>query len=91
MKKSTKTANICANIYEGEFQISFDCVGVMACRFALCPLMPPVNGSECTYRDYGSCISPHAKHAALESLRNRLTKEMKRYDDEYDDEEADCG
>jgi hypothetical protein len=76
-KKATKTANICANIYEGKFQLSFDCVGVETCRFALCSMMPPDGSEECTYRDCGSCICPHAKYAALESLRNKLTKELK--------------
>lgn len=80
-KKATKTANICANIYESEFQLNFDCVGVDVCRFALCPMMPPDGSEECTYREYGSCLSGHAKTAALESLRNRLTKELKQLEE----------
>lgn len=82
-KKATKTANVCANIYEGEFQINFDCVGVTVCRFAMCSMMPPDGDEECTYRDYGSCILPHAKHAAIESLRNRLSKELKRIEEDF--------
>ena len=81
-KKATKTANICANMYEGEFQLSFDCVGVDVCRFALCPVMPPDGREECTYREHGSCLCPHAKYAALESLRNRLTKELKQLEED---------
>lgn len=84
MKKASKTANICANIYEGEFLISFECVGVDACRFALCPVMPPDGSEECTYRDCGSCICPQAKDAALESLRNRITKELKQLRENYE-------
>jgi hypothetical protein len=76
-----KTANICANIYEGEFILSFDCVGVQTCRFALCSVMPPDGSEKCTYYDYGSCLCPHAKYVALETLRNRISKEMKQYED----------
>jgi hypothetical protein len=78
-KKRTKTANICANIYEGEFQVSFDCVGVAACRFALCHMMPPDGSEECTYREHGACLSPSAKHAALEALHGKIRKELKQY------------
>lgn len=81
-KKAIKTANICANIYEGEYQVNFDCVGVKVCRFALCQVMPPDGSEECTYRDYGSCLCIHAKSAALESLKNRLTKELKQLQEE---------
>jgi hypothetical protein len=81
-KKATKTANIGATFYEGDFQLSFDCVGVEVCRFALCPVMPPDGSDECTYREYGSCRCQHAKYAALESLRNRITKELKQLEEE---------
>ncbi len=83
-KKATKTANICATVYEGEFQLNFDCVGVAVCQFALCPVMPPNGSEECTYLEHGSCRCPHAKYAALESLRNRLTKELKLMQEDED-------
>lgn len=81
-KKATKTANVCATVYEGSFDISFDCVGVMMCRFALCSFMPPDGSEECCRREHGTCLCPNAKHAALESLRNRLTKEMKKLEED---------
>jgi hypothetical protein len=84
-KKASKSANICANIYEGEFTLSFDCVGVETCRFALCPMMPPDGSEECTYREHGACLCPHAKSAALESLRNRLAKELKQLGDDLEE------
>ena len=84
-KKATKTANICANIYEGEFQLNFDCVGVEVCRFALCPIMPPDGSEECAYSKYGSCLCSHAKSAALKSLKNRLTKELKQLEEDCED------
>lgn len=84
MKKATKTANVCANIYEGTFDINFDCVGVTVCRFALCLVMPPDGSDECTYRDSGSCISPHAKQAAMESLKIKITKELKLIEENFE-------
>jgi hypothetical protein len=82
MKKTA--ANICATTYEGAFQLDFNCVGVEMCRFALCSMMPPDGSEECTYREHGSCLSQHAKHAALECLRNRLTRELKQLEDDLD-------
>jgi len=80
----TKTANVCATIYEGKFDINFDCVGVLDCRYALCHAMPPDGNDPCCYHDYGTCISPHAKLAAIESLRNRLSKEKKDIEENFD-------
>ncbi len=84
-KKATKTASIYATLYEGDFQLGFDCVGVKLCRFALCPMMPPDGSEECTYLNCGSCLCPHAKFAALESLRRRLTKELEQLKEESDE------
>ena len=83
-KLATKTANVVATIYEGAFDIAFDCVGVTVCRFAMCSLMPPDGSEECTYRDFGSCILPHAKYAAMNSLRNRLLKELKQIEEDLE-------
>ena len=81
-KKATKTANVSVNLYDGEFQLIFDCGGVEACRYALCSMMPPDGSEECIYREYGSCVNPPAQCAALETLRNRLAKEMKKRSEE---------
>lgn len=83
-KKATKTPNVCANLYEGDFMINFDCVGVEMCRFALCHIMPPDGSEECTHYDHGSCICQAAKYAGLELLRNRLTKELKQIEERND-------
>lgn len=82
MKKTT--ANICASVYEGEFTLDLSCVDVEKCRFALCSLMPPDGSEECTYREHGSCLSPDAKHAALDLLKNRLTRELRQLRDDLD-------
>lgn len=76
-KNATKAANIYAALYGGELTLGFDCVGVTICRFALCSIMPPSGNEECTYHEYGSCLSPGAKYASLETLRNMLTKKMR--------------
>jgi hypothetical protein len=81
-KKATKTANLCVTIYEGDFDISFDCVGVEMCRFALCPVMPPTGEEECTFREHGTCRSASAKVAALELLSSRIKRERRQYDDD---------
>lgn len=74
-KTATKTANVCATIYEGKFDINFDCVGVLDCKFARCEFMPVDGEYPCFYSDHSTCISPHAKLAAIELMRNRLSKE----------------
>lgn len=78
-KPATKTTNINANLYDGELQIGFDCVGVESCRFALCPTMPPTGDEECTYREYGSCRRTSAQQAALNDMLNRIKKELKQF------------
>ncbi len=81
-KTATKTANIVATLYDGAFDVSFDCVGVEACRYALCSTMPPDGSEECTFREHGSCRHTGAKLAALESMKIRLNKESKRLEEE---------
>lgn len=80
-KRATKTANICANIYEGVFQVDFDCVGADMCRYVICHLMPPDGSEECAYREHGTCLNPHAKAAALEVLGRKIKKELKGLED----------
>ena len=81
-KKATKTANVNVTLYDGEFQVGFDCVGVEICRYALCSEMPPDGNEECFFREYGSCKSPVAQQTALETLNNRIKKELKQYEAE---------
>lgn len=83
-KKATKTANACATIYEGKFDVNFDCVGVTACKFALCEIMPPNGDYPCSYSDHSTCISPHAKLAAIDLLRSKLVKESKQLEEDFE-------
>jgi len=81
-KKATKTPGVDASLYEGHLDLSYNCVGVEACRYALCSMMPPDGSEECTYREHGSCLCPHAKHAALEALSHKIKKEMKQIEED---------
>lgn len=76
-RKANKTANINANLYDGDFQLGYDCVGVVTCRFGLCYVMPPSGDEECIFREYGSCTCQPAQQEALEALRKRIDAELK--------------
>ena len=75
--KRNKTPHINATIYDGDFQLIFECVGETSCRFALCSLMPPDGSDNCCFLEYGSCRCPAAQMAAIESLMTRMKKELK--------------
>ena len=76
-KQATKSANIVATFYEGAFDVTFDCVGTMVCKFAMCSEMPIDGTEECFFQEHGSCRRPAAQQATLETLINRLKKELK--------------
>lgn len=76
-KPAIKTANVVATFYEGAFDVTFDCVGTVVCKFAMCSEMPIDGTEECFFREHGSCIRPAAQQASLEKLINRLKKELK--------------
>jgi hypothetical protein len=80
------SANVYASLYDGEFQVGYDCAGVDTCRFALCSTMPPDGNEECFFRRDGSCTSPIAQQAALESLRSRIKGELKKHKTNEDGE-----
>jgi hypothetical protein len=79
--KRTATANINANLYDGDFQLGYDCVGVTSCRFATCYLMPPDGSEDCFFKEYGSCRSLPAQQAALVALGNRIKIALKKCSD----------
>lgn len=83
-KKATKTANVVATLYEGSFDITFDCVGTMVCKFAMCSMLPIDGTEECFFREYGSCRRPAAQQTTLEMLINRLNKELKQLKEDSD-------
>ena len=83
-KRHTKTANINACIYEGDSDVSFDCVGVLACKFALCHTMPPTGDDECCCRDQGTCLSVSAKIEALRCLTLKIKGWMKQLEEDLE-------
>lgn len=80
-----RTANVNASCYDGKLDIGFDCPGVQFCRFALCPMMPPDENTECTFKHFGSCLSPSSQRSIVKNLRDKLTDWL-RESDEYDEE-----
>jgi hypothetical protein len=81
-KKATKTANVVATLYEGTFEITFDCVGTMVCKFAMCSEWPIDGTEECFFRKHGSCRRPAAQQMTMEMLINRLKKELKQLEED---------
>jgi hypothetical protein len=86
MKTGTKSANINATLYDGEWQVNYDCVGVGTCRYALCSIMPPSGDEECAYREYGACRCLPAQYAALGAFKNRAARELTRIQTEMDNQ-----
>lgn len=78
------TTNIYATLYEGRFEVDFNCVGQLACRFALCHTMPPDGNDECIYCEHSSCLYPTAKISALESLKKKIMGMIKQLEEEVD-------
>lgn len=72
-----KYPNVTAALYDDEYQLNFDCVGVETCRFALCSIMPPTGDEECVSREYGACRCIPAQTAALEALRKKIGQTLK--------------
>lgn len=75
-KKATKTANIVAVLYDGKFDVTFECVGVTQCMYVLCYTMPPDGNDPCVYCHHGSCGSIQAQIKALALIKNKLTYEL---------------
>ena len=66
---------ICATIYDGQFDVSFDCP--VLCAFAICSIMPPDGSEECCYRQNGTCRRILAQIVAIEELRRLLGHELR--------------
>ena len=75
-------ANISVTLYDGEFDVSFDCSGASKCEFALCEFMPPETDDGCVHKKYGTCHNQESRIAAMRSVRNRLKRAMGRAGDE---------
>ncbi len=81
-KSRNKSANITAQIYDGAVDISYDCTASGRCAYTLCEVMPPPEGDECAFKQYGSCRARAPQEESLKSLRNAITAELKRLEEE---------
>ena len=83
-KKATKfkTANAGANLYDGFFEILFDCVGVEKCARAQFFCNPPDSDDDCAWHQNGTCMSASARKAALEKIRDGIAAELEEYQEE---------
>lgn len=80
--KRSKKPHISGMIYDGDFQLSYECAGEVSCEFALCEIMPPSEESNCCFRDHGSCRCHAAQKAAIEALRRKLHGALKQLEDD---------
>jgi len=80
--KRNKNPNISVMIYDGDFSLIYDCAGELSCKFTLCEVMPPNEGSTCCFREHGSCMCLAAQIAAIEALRRKLHGALKQLEDE---------
>ena len=79
-------ANISVTLYDGSFDVSFDCDGVLTCKYCLCDLMPPQSENDhCAYNKWGSCYNVSVNIAAMESVRRRLSQRITRLKSDDDD------
>jgi hypothetical protein len=75
-----KGTNISASLYDGDFSAGYDCVGER-CALGQFYVEPPGEDDECIFiKNGGSCTYPHAQRAALEALREAITKELKQFE-----------
>ena len=77
-KKATrlKSANATAGIYDGQFEVFFDCAGPRACAHAGYHLSPPDPDDDCAWHQNGTCLSYRARRTALELMRDGLVAEL---------------
>lgn len=83
-KKVTKfkAANVSAMVYDGEFSVSYDCVGENQCSLAIFFCDPHNDDDECTKKRGLQCAHPRAVRSALEILRDKISDELKQFDAE---------
>lgn len=75
--KRNKKPHISAIIYESDFSLTYECVGELSCKFALCEVMPPNEESVCCFYDHGGCRSYEAQKSSLEFLRGKISGALK--------------
>lgn len=80
--KRNKKPHISAIIYESDFSLTYECVGEVSCKFALCEIMPPDEESICCFCDHGGCRSLEAQKSALKLLQGKVERAMKQLEED---------
>jgi len=82
MSVHNNVANVNISLYDGEFNVTVECVGVKQCAFASCSLMPPNDDEDCYYSEYGSCKLPAVHRTELDNIQGMINEMIVQYDDE---------
>lgn len=80
MAKKSKIINAGVSFYDGEYQVSFDCIGEKRCAHAMFFCEPPDVDDECAKKRQCSCTHPGAQRATLTAIRDRITEDLKQYE-----------
>lgn len=75
-----KAANVAATLYDGCYDVGFDCVGTTKCAHARFYTDPPDPDDDCAFLHHGSCTHAPARKAALEQLSERIAEELMKYE-----------
>lgn len=76
----TEAANVYVSLYEGLFDVGFDCVGTTKCVQIRFYTEPPDPDDDCAFLHHGSCMHAPARKAALEQLSKRIAEQLKEYE-----------
>jgi hypothetical protein len=70
--------NIVVTLWDGCFDVTYECAGAKKCKHCLCEIMPAQDDEACCYRDSGSsCGLIKAQVAVLEVVKRRISAELK--------------
>ena len=82
MSSKHKYPNINVSCYDGETQISCDCIrDPMKCAHLLTHTIPPEADDTCTFYASGNCHKPAAQLAAMKHARAELDSQIKAMED----------
>ena len=82
MSKKRNAANISAGLYDGDFQLSFDCGGSDNCKHARFYAEPPEPDEECAFRTPGgNCTHGPAQREALIAMRDQIVDQVNLFED----------
>lgn len=84
MKRNMKP-NTMIQLYENDVTITYDCVGVEQCMYAICAMMPPDGTEECTYSEHNTCNNIDARLASIKVLQTKAMAEAKRIEKHMND------